>query len=463
MSTRHYRYYSCNIEAPYLKCRDITVDGSTLVDDLTSLQDKTQNISADPNVTTITGQLLVGTTDVDASLTSLDGRLDTAETNITSLDGRLDTAETDITTLDGRVDTAETNITSLDGRLDTAETDITSLKTRMTTAETNITTLDGRLDTAETDITSLKTRMTTAETNITTLDGRLDTAETDITTLDGRVDTAETNITSLGTRMTTAETNITTLDGRVDTAETDITTLDGRVDTAETNITSLDGRLDTAETDVTALETKTQYQSIPSTNNTQFTGGLVVTGDITVDTNLIKTDSTNNRVGINRTASSPFSLDVNGYIRYNPIWFRAEYSQTTDPYNWYVGNTNDSLLYPVSESSYGQWPSRGWDTATGAFECPVSGVYSFTVVVRLLDGIGDKGFRPVKNNGMITQSLWLDSDSVIWVMQDNSERRVGMFTTTVSCTAGDLLYATAHSAYNPWKTVVYSGHLIGAA
>lgn len=77
----------------------------------------------------------VKTGDYNGAISSLDGRLTSAEGSITSLDGRLDTAEGSITSLDGRLDTAEGSITSLDGRLDTAEASITSLDNRM--ARTN--------------------------------------------------------------------------------------------------------------------------------------------------------------------------------------------------------------------------------------------------------------------------------------------------------------------------------------
>ena len=43
-------------------------------------------------------------------------------------------------------------------------------------------------------------------------------------------------------------------------------------------------------------------------------GSLTVTGDVTVDTNTLKVDSTNNRVGIG-TASPAYSLDVRGEMR----------------------------------------------------------------------------------------------------------------------------------------------------
>ena len=87
-----------------------------------------------------------------SNINSLDGRLDTAESDIDSIDGRLDTAESDINALDGRLDTDESDINTLGGRLDTAESNINALDGRLDTAESDIITLDGRLDTAESGI-----------------------------------------------------------------------------------------------------------------------------------------------------------------------------------------------------------------------------------------------------------------------------------------------------------------------
>ena len=53
------------------------------------------------------------------------------ETRITSLEGRMTTAEDDIDALEGRMDTAEGDIDALEGRMDTAEGDIDALETQM--------------------------------------------------------------------------------------------------------------------------------------------------------------------------------------------------------------------------------------------------------------------------------------------------------------------------------------------
>ena len=72
--------------------------------------------------------------------TSLDAKA--LQSDLTTLDGRVDTAESDI-------DTLQSDLTALDGRVDTAESDIDTL-------QSDLTTLDGRVDTAESDIDSLQ-------------------------------------------------------------------------------------------------------------------------------------------------------------------------------------------------------------------------------------------------------------------------------------------------------------------
>lgn len=70
----------------------------------------------------------------------------------------------DVTTLAGRVTTAENNIDALDGRLDTAESDIDTLETRVGTAEDDIDALETRASTAEGKITALETKVDTTGT-----------------------------------------------------------------------------------------------------------------------------------------------------------------------------------------------------------------------------------------------------------------------------------------------------------
>jgi hypothetical protein len=62
-------------------------------------------------------------------------------------------------------------------------------------------------------------------------------------------------------------------------------------------------------------------------------GSLTVTGDVTVDTNTLKVDSTNNRVGI-ANASPAYTLDVNGTVE------ATQFIQGTDYLSPYQGNRN---------------------------------------------------------------------------------------------------------------------------
>jgi hypothetical protein len=67
--------------------------------------------------------------------------------------------------------------------------------------------------------------------------------------------------------------------------------------------------------------------------NTSIQGALTVTGDVTVDTNTLKVDSTNNRVGI-ANASPAYTLDVNGTVE------ATQFIQGTDYLSPYQGFRN---------------------------------------------------------------------------------------------------------------------------
>ena len=62
-------------------------------------------------------------------------------------------------------------------------------------------------------------------------------------------------------------------------------------------------------------------------------GSLTVTGDVTVDTNTLKVDSTNNRVGI-ANASPAYTLDVNGTVE------ATQFIQGTDYLSPYTAFNN---------------------------------------------------------------------------------------------------------------------------
>lgn len=88
-------------------------------------------------------------TSLDGRLTTAEGEIDTLQSNVTNLQGRMTTAE-------GEIDTLQSNVVSLDGRLDTAEPEIDTLQSQMSTANSNISNLQGRMTTAESDIDALQ-------------------------------------------------------------------------------------------------------------------------------------------------------------------------------------------------------------------------------------------------------------------------------------------------------------------
>jgi hypothetical protein len=98
-----------------------------------------------------------------------------------------------------------------------------------------------------------------------------------------------------------------------------------------------------------------------------FSDSLTVTSDLTVDTNLIKTDSTNNRVGINQTTPL-YALDVTGTQRvtgtttFNGLTYTWPASQTANYYlqtngsgtlSWAAaGGGSDPWTYKTLASDY---------------------------------------------------------------------------------------------------------------
>ena len=213
------------------------------------------------------GILSSSVTDFTDYSQSVDNRLDleeaksvTLETVTSSLDNRLDVEEAKSVTLspltasyDNRLSNLQITSASHDGRLDVEEA-------KSTTLETVTSSLDVRLDIEE-------AKSVTLETVTSSFDNRLDNLELDSASQDGRLDNLELESASQ--------------DNRLDVEEAKSTTL-------ETVTSSLDTRLDNVESYTSSFATDT----VTLTNKTINGSNNTLTVDISRDTNLAVSDTT---------------------------------------------------------------------------------------------------------------------------------------------------------------------------
>lgn len=251
--------------------------------------------ASDEATGTVASGLYARIEDLEATDTSLDSRLDTAETDITNLEaadtrieGKVDKNTTDITGLKSTTGTLSTDLTNLTNRVTTTEGDIDQLQLDVDAAEaalgssgdsssqntafgrikkleetdlTHTTDIKAAADKANanaTDISGLKNRMTTAEGNI----SANTTAISDLQEQIGSGEGLTGRIESLEEDMSTAQSDITTLQTDLDKAEATIgehTTKLGNLETAigtnAGNITDLTGKVNTNTTNITNLQT----------------------------------------------------------------------------------------------------------------------------------------------------------------------------------------------------------------
>jgi len=147
---------------------NINAEASTRASADTTLQ---SNIDAEASTrSSADSSLQSQITSNDSDITSLDGRLTTAESNISSND-------TDIAALDTRLSTAESNITSNDTDIATNASNIATNTSNISTNTSNIATNTSNISTNTSDISGLDTRLTTAEGNISSNDSDISTLQ----------------------------------------------------------------------------------------------------------------------------------------------------------------------------------------------------------------------------------------------------------------------------------------------
>jgi len=147
---------------------NINAEASTRASADTTLQ---SNIDAEASTrSSADSSLQSQITSNDSDITSLDGRLTTAESNISSND-------TDIAALDTRLSTAEGNITSNDTDIATNASNIATNTSNISTNTSNIATNTSNISTNTSDISGLDTRLTTAEGNISSNDSDISTLQ----------------------------------------------------------------------------------------------------------------------------------------------------------------------------------------------------------------------------------------------------------------------------------------------
>jgi len=261
------------------------------------------------------GILSSSVTDFTDYSQSVDNRLDveeaksvTLETVTSSLDVRLDVEEAKSATLspltasyDSRLSNLQITSASHDNRLDVEEAKSATLSPLTASYDNRLSNLqitsashDGRLDVEE-------VKSTTLETVTSSLDVRLDVEEAKSVTL-------ETVSSSFDNRLDNLELDSASQDGRLDNLELESASQDNRLDveeakstTLETVTSSLDTRLDNVESYTSSFATDT----VTLTNKTIDGSNNTLTVDISRDTNLAVSDTTEvNMILTNDTISA---------------------------------------------------------------------------------------------------------------------------------------------------------------
>lgn len=139
-------------------------------------------------VTGVAGETPVVDNDANASLDSIEVKLDTVNTNLGTIQSNQDDQTSLLTNIDNNTDGLETLVTSTNAKLDT-------VNTNLGTVNTNLDTIEGYVDGLESLVTSTNTKLDTVNTNLGTIEGYIDGLETLATSGNASLDSIDTKST----------------------------------------------------------------------------------------------------------------------------------------------------------------------------------------------------------------------------------------------------------------------------
>jgi len=227
----------------------------------------------------------------------------------------------------------------------------------------------------------------------------------------------------------------------------------------------------------------TTYKVTPNqllgSGGTATLASATITGDLTVDTNVFKVDTTNNAVGINVTPNAGLSLTINGEIgmQANNLFYwngyyvggfkarAAGYSS-----NIYSGSTGDFIISNTSTSAASAgsaitFRERYRITNSGVFTWEEVGNVAGTAMTLNSTGLG-VGVTPSAGNGAIQLSAGVGFPAT-QVASANAntldDYEEGTWSPTVSASTGNLTSVTSVSARytKVGRIVTLSGYVTG--
>ena len=216
---------------------------------------------------------------LNTDLTTLDGRLDSLETESGSIRSTLNTYtssnDTLNTTQNSRLSSLETKTGSLDSDISTLDGRVDSLEIKTGSLDGDISTLDGRVDSLETESGSIRTDFNTYtssnDTTNSTQDGRLSSLETFTGSIDNTYATDQ-DVTDLrgdfNTYTSSNDNTNNTQNNRLNSLETTSGSHGGRIDSLEEFTASIDN---TYATDQDVTDLRSDLNSYTSSNNTTNT------------------------------------------------------------------------------------------------------------------------------------------------------------------------------------------------
>jgi hypothetical protein len=117
-----------------------------------------------------------------------EAKQDIGNASLSSIDGKLTTVNSNLVTIQNKQDTGNSSLSSIDGKLTTIENKQDTGNNSLSSIDSKLTTIENKQDTGNSSLSSIDTKLDTVNTNLVTIQNKEDTANSSLASIDSKLD-----------------------------------------------------------------------------------------------------------------------------------------------------------------------------------------------------------------------------------------------------------------------------------